>query len=514
MESSEASLAALTELSREALVERVRELEAQLREMQEKLAEAQAFIAELQRQLFGPKAEKLSSEQEKQLEQLASDIREEARKPPPLVQQVLEEEQRAQRRPHPRHPLPVALETETVILEPESKICPGCGAEQQRIGEEVSEEFDLIPAKLIRRRTVRPKYACRCGEAGVAIAPLPPRLIPQSKLGLGLAVHIVLARYDDHLSFYSLERTFRERHAVEIPRQQMVQWIEHIAQWLRPIYDAMWAEMKAGGYLQIDETPVKVLDPEVQGKAAQGYLWFFSLPRGDVILEFSRSRGQQVPRQRLAGFAGTIQTDAYEVYQALERKDAAFHRIACLAHSRRLFYQALKESLPEAVWFIRRMRQLYRLEDQIRGADPAERYRFRQEQAPPIWAAMKKRAEGLQPRLLPKSTLGKAVNYFLNEYDALVGYLADGRFEIDNNLIENDIRPTAVGRKRWLFIGHPEAGWRSAVIYSILISCRRRGLNPQDYLADVLARLPSAKITQIQEFLPAHWKPPSASTGR
>ena len=503
----------LTELSREALIEQVLELEAQL-------AEAQAQIAELRRQLFGSKAENLSPEQQAHLDELARDLQQEAQKPPPLSQEVLEEERRDQRRRRterrpPRHPVPPVLETETVTLEPpaQEKLCPHCGREKQRIGEEITEETDLVPAKLIRRRTVRPKYACRCGEAGVAIAPLPPRLIPQSKLGLGLAVHLLLARYDDHLAFYTLERIFRERHVVEISRQQMVQWVEHIAGWLEPVYDAMWQEMKATGYLQIDETPVKVLDPEVKGKAAQGYLWFYAVPRGDVILEFSRSRGQEVPRQRLEGFAGTIQTDAYEVYQALERKDAARHRIACLAHSIRLFYQALKESLPEAVWFIRQMRQLYWVEDQIRVLDPAERYRLRQEQAPAIWEAMKQHAEKLQPSLLPKSTLGKAVSYFLNEHDALVGYLKDGRFEIDNNLVENDIRPTAVGRKRWLFIGHPEAGWRSAVIYSILISCRRRGLNPQDYLTDVLARLPSAKITQIREILPAHWNPPTAASG-
>jgi transposase len=499
-----------------ALVEQVLDLEARLHAAEDQLAEAQAQIAELRRQLFGPKAEKLSPDQQAQMDELASDLREEAQKPPPLSQEVLKEERRdqgrrrAQRRP-PRHPLPAVLETQTVTLEPPRTLCPHCGSPPQKIGEEISEEIDLIPAKLIRRRTVRPKYACRCGEAGVTIAPLPPRLIPQSQLGLGLAVHIVLARYDDHLSFYALERIFRERHAVEIPRQQMVQWVEHIAGWLRPIYDAMWVTMKASGYLQIDETPVKVLDPEVKGKAAQGYLWFFAVPRGDVILEFSRSRGQQVPRQRLEGFHGTMQTDAYEVYHALERQDATLERIGCTAHARRGFYQALKESVHEAVWFIVQIRQLYRREDQIRQLSPAQRYRIRQEQAPSIWEAMKKRAEELQPQLLPKSTLGKAVNYFLNEYDALHGYLTDGRFEIDNNLVENDIRPTAVGRKRWLFIGHPQAGWRSAVIYSILISCRRRGLNPQEYLSDVLARLPSAKITQIQELLPAHWKPPSAS---
>jgi hypothetical protein len=201
-----------------------------------------------------------------------------------------------------------------------------------------------------------------------------------------------------------------------------------------------------------------------------------------------------------------MQTDAYEVYAAVERKDTAIERIGCLAHARRRFYQALKEAVHEALWFIVQIRQLYRLEEEIRSLAPAERFQIRHRQAPPIWEAMKKQAEELKPKLLPKSTLGQAVNYFLNDYDALVGYLKDGRFEIDNNLVENDIRPAAVGRRRWLFIGHPGAGWRSAVIYSILGSCRRRGLNPHEYLTDVLARLPSLKITEIRSLLPAHWK--------
>lgn len=172
----------------------------------------------------------------------------------------------------------------------------------------------------------------------------------------------------------------------------------------------------------------------------------------------------------------------------------------------------MKESVSDAIWFIAQIRQLYRLEEQIRLLDSAERFQIRQVQARPIWEAMKNQAEELKPKLLPKSTLGQAVNYFLNDYDALIGYLKDGRFEIDNNLVENDIRPAAVGRKRWLFIGHPDAGWRSAVIYSILGSCRRRGLNPQEYLTDVLGRLPSTKITQIHELLPGQWRPPSANT--
>jgi transposase len=425
-----------------------------------------------------------------------------------------EEEQPPERRPRPhRHPLPVSLETETVTLEPETTTCPHCGRAQHRIGEEVTEELDWVPAQLIRRRIVRPKYACRCSESTVAIAPLPPRLIPQSKLGLGLAVYIVLARFDDHLAFYRLEQSFGERYGVVIPRQQMVQWIEHIAGWLKPIYEAMWQAMKAGDYLQIDETPVKVLDPEVRGRAAKGYLWFYAVPGGDVILEFCDSRGEQAPQEKLVGFRGTIQTDAYQVYLALQRKNPALERNGCLAHARRRFYQALEESFTEAVWFIEQIRGLYRIEDQVRALPPAERQVVRQEQAPPIWEGLQQRAEELKPKLLPQSTLGQAVNYFLKEYRPLTGYLRDGRFQIDNNLVENAIRPAAVGRRRWLFIGHPQAGWRSAVIYSILISCRRRGINPEEYLTDVLARLPTAKITQIQELLPAHWKPPSANIG-
>jgi transposase len=518
MERREALLQQVSERPREfveqvlALEEQLRAKEELLRQKEEELAQAQAFIEELKQRLIGHQAEKLSREQEAQIEEIVCDLREQGQRPEALIQQVLTEERKTQRqRRAPRHPLPIQLEIETEILEPalEERCCHRCGP-LVRIGEEVSEEMDWVPAKLIRRRTIRPKYAaCRCGQRGMTIAPLPPRLLPQSKLGLGLAVHIVIARYDDHLSFYWLEQIFRERHGVEIPRQQMVQWIEQIASWLQPLYEAMWAEMKAGGYVQIDETGVKVLDPEVAGKAAQGYLWFYSVPGQDVILEFSRSRGQEVPRQRLRGFQGTIQTDAYEVYGALQRKDRGLQRIGCLAHARRRFYQALQDSFAEALWFIAQIRRLYRLEDQVRSLTPAERYRIRQEQAPAIWEGVKKRAEELQPQLLPKSTLGQATNYFLNEYQALLGYLDDGRFEIDNNLVENDIRPTAVGRKRWLFIGHPKAGWRSAVIYSLLISARRRGLNPQAYLTDILARLPSMKITQIHQLLPGNWQPDS-----
>jgi transposase/cell division protein FtsB len=505
--------------------ERLREEKAQLQQENERLREAveeaRALIDELRRQLFGPKADRLTPEQEAQLKQILRDLKAAAARPGPVSDEVLTEDEwkkkteKTGRRRRPRQPVPVHLETKTTVIEPEDKTCPCCGRPGDKIGEEVTEELEFVPATLIRHRLVRPKYArsCQCEATGVTIAPLPPRLIPQSKLGLGLAVHIMLTRYDDHLSFYRLEQQFWERHQVVVPRQQMVQWVERIAEWLRPIYDAMWQTMLATGYLQVDETPVRVLDPDVKGKCARGYLWFYAVPGGDVLLEFDRHRSLDPVRKRLQTFVGTIQTDAYEVYQALERQEDGIERIGCLAHSRRRFYAALRESLPQALWFINQIRALYRIEDDARDLGPVARYALRLEQkAPAIWEEVNGRAIELRPQFLPKSTMGKALKYFIDEYEALIGYLRDGRFEIDNNLVENDIRPTAVGRRRWLFIGHPDAGWRSAVAYTILVSCRRRHINPEAYLTDVLRRLPALKITEISSLLPANWKPVSGDT--
>lgn len=501
-----------------AELERTRqELEAH----KHQLAQAQAVIADLKQQLFGPKAEKLSPEQEEQLSQLAGDMEAEAERPPPLSREVVEHEQkterdqqrrRAKERKQRRHLPPVQLEKRTEILEPSDKFCPHTGKARPRMGQEITTEYEFEPARLIVREIVRPKYG-ECGKKccqGVAIADLPPRLVPQSKLGLGLAVFLLLSRFDDHVAYYTLERNFLERLGVVISRQQMVQWVEAIAHLLLVIYWLIWEELKAGTYLQVDETPVKVLDPEVKGKAATGYLWFYSVPGGDVFLEFCRGRGREGPATRLQGFEGTIQSDGYSVYESLRRRGGGrLKRIGCLGHARRRFYKALQESLQEGLWFILKIRELYRMEDGLRDSPFEERHRARLAGAPVIWREMKQRAEQLKkdPRVLPGTTLGKAVRYFLNEYTAMVGYLKDGRFEIDQNLVENDVRPSAVGRKRWLFIGHPDAGWRSAVIYTLIQSCRRRGINPQDYLTDVLRRLPSLTAREAGQLVPSRWKP-------
>jgi transposase len=485
----------------------------------QQLAEAQAIIADLKRELFGAKSDKLNEQQEEQLRQLLGDAQDQSQRPAPLSREVLEEalaqeraeqRQRAKQRTR-RHLPPVELQKQQVILEPQDMLCPNSGQERPCIGQEVTTEYDYVPAKLIIRETVRRKYG-QCGKPccqGVTIAALPPRLVPQSKLGLGLAVYLLLSRFDDHVAYYTLERNFRERFGVVISRQQMVQWVEKVAHLLLAIYWLIWQELKAGDYLQIDESPVKVLDPEVKGKAAKGFLWFYSKPGGYVFLEFHSSRGRDGPRERLRGFRGTMQTDGYELYDALRKEQPSrLKRIGCVSHARRKFYKALLESCSEALWFIGQMRQLYQIERELKDASPEQRRQGRLQKAPAIWLAMKRRAEAIRadPRVLPQSTLGKAARYLVNEYTALVGYLRDGRFEIDSNLVENDVRPSAVGKRRWLFIGHPDAGWRSAVIYTIIQSCRRYGINPQEYLTDVLGRLPSMTNSQVRELLPDQWR--------
>src|SRR2546427_4997085 len=267
-----------TQREPEKLVDQLLCLENQLAEQAQRIAEQKSLIEQLKRMLFGPKSAKLTDEQAEQLAAVASDLQDQAEGPAPDSDEVLQAEDddppKKKKKRGGRHPLPVHLEVQTTVLEPEQANCEYCGQLGQEIGREQTEQIDLIPAKLILRRTVRIKRRCQCGCGKIAIAPLPAQLIPSSKLGIGLAVFILLSKYDDHVALYTLERIFRERHGVQIPRQQMVQWIEHIAGFLRLIVDRMWKRMKQGDYLQIDETPVRVLDPEVKGKAAKAYLWF------------------------------------------------------------------------------------------------------------------------------------------------------------------------------------------------------------------------------------------------
>ncbi len=466
-------------------------------------------VAQLERQLYGASSESQRQETFSKEQVLLSLF------PPPdqaATQEVLVPATPEKAPPRPRRqPAVQALETVTERLEPEEKVCPQCGQDKCEIGCEKSERYEYIPAKIIRHELVRPKLACACGQGGVSIAPLPPQLIEQGRAGASLVAHTLLSKYDDHLPLYRQEQQLA-RLGVNISRQTLSDWVEQGATWLQPLVREMKRQLLAGSYLQVDETPVKVMDPEVKGKCATGYLWVAGAPGGDVLFEFHRGRGKAQALELLGGFRGHLQRDGYSAYGALIQEKPEIIPVGCWAHARRKFIEAAQLDCAEGLEIVSELRQLYFIEQRARDAGLAAeaRLKLRQQLAAPILQALQPRLEAMRERHLPQSPLGKAVRYTLNEWGPLTRYLEDGRLEIDNNLTENAIRPSAVGKKNWLFIGHPEAGWRSAVLYSLIVSCRRRKIDPWAYLKDVLTRMPAMKQSQLASLLPAHWQPAPA----
>lgn len=483
------------------------------------LPEAHALIRELQwqvdqlkEQLFGASADRADLPESYSSEQVLLSIFPPPSEPPATQEVVLppapEPAEPPASRPRRRPEIKV-LETEVQRIEPAEKVCENCGKEKCEIGCEKCERLDYIPAKLIRRVIERPKLACPCGEGKVSIAPPPPAPIEKGLPGPGLLAQVVLSKYEDHNPLYRQQQQFA-RLGVQIPRTTLCDWIEKGAELLQPIVRVLKEQLLAGNYLQVDETPVKLMDPEVQGKCATGFLWVAGQPGGDVIFEFKTRRNKECALELLGNFSGYLQRDGYGVYSSIAQDRPDITPLGCLAHGRRKFVEALADEPKHAAWFVGEFRKLYLIERHARDQqmNPAQRHELRQKLAVPIWAEMTPRVQQLhlQQTFLPKSPMGKAVNYAHAEWQAWQVYLNDGHLEIDNNLTENAIRPSAVGKKNWLFIGHPDAGWRSATIYSILVSCRRRGIDTWTYLQDIFTRLPGATNQQIADFTPARWK--------
>lgn len=475
--------------------------------LQQQLQQALWRVAQLEKQLFGASSERCLNERLSKEQILLSLF------PPPAepaaVEQVLVPLKESSSEPRlRRQPVAKVLETTTERLEPQEKLCPKCGQAKCEIGCEKSERFEYIAAKIIRHEIVRPKLACPCGEGGVSIAPLPPQLIEQGHAAASLVAHVLLSKYDDHLPLYRQQQQFL-RLGVNFARQTLCDWVDKGAQWLQAIVREMNRELLAGDYLQVDETPVRVMDPEVPGKCATGWLWVKAVPGGDVVFEFHPGRGQEYARELVGSFKGYLQRDGYSAYGALARADAGLIPVGCWAHARRKFVEAAELDCAEAMELLAEIGRLYLIERHARDEclKPQLRYQLRQELAKPVLEALPPKLEAMRERHLPQSPMGKALRYTLGEWSALTRYLQDGRLEIDNNLTENAIRPSAVGKKNWLFIGHPEAGWRSAVIYSVIVSCRRRGIDPWRYLSDVLKRLPVMKQSELASILPARWQP-------
>jgi len=393
------------------------------------------------------------------------------------------------------------LETQEIVIEPLEVQAQPDG--WKKISEERTSQLDWVAPKIIKRVYIRPRYV---KQERFALAPLPPQPIEQGMVGPGLLAQILVSKYEYHQPLYRQEKMFRQQFGVELSRKTMGSWVEQAAELLKPVYRSIREDLLRGNYLQADETPIRYLDPDVKGKSQQGYLWTYSRPGGDVLFEWLVSRGRAGPEEFLNNFRGKLQTDGYSAYESLAKQHGDLTLVGCWAHVRRGFHEALAETKLSA-WFVRQIGLLYAVEKKLRQqkAGPALRQAIRAWQSQPVLDRLHRAMELIRRRTLPQGLLGQAIDYALKRWPALTQFVEDGTLEIDNNLIENAIRPSALGKKNWLFIGHPDAGERSAVIYTLLGSCRRQGINPFDYLNDLFTRLPAAKITQIKQFTPAAW---------
>ena len=460
----------------------------------------------LVRKLFGAKSEQLDPAQ---LLLLLQGIDEPGKAPEPVAVEA-SRRSTGQSPPHERGPrLPEHLPVIEEVIEPEPvKAAP---QDWRRLGEEVSERLDYEPARFLRRRTVRPKYVPRgVLDAVPIVAPLPDSLLERSLVTPALLAQIVVSKYCDHLPLYRQESIYWTRHQVWLPRQTLAAWIGLAAEWLQPIYREIQKGVLSGGYVQVDETPIRYLAPG-HGKTKLGYLWTCGVPRGDVVFHWETSRAATCLEKIIpVDFRGVLQCDGYEAYDCFaRRRGEAIVLAGCLAHVRRKFYEARETAPKVAGWFLKHVQNLYALEAQLRNAraGPKLRQAERTSASRPVLARLHRALVRLKTkrRYLPRSLMGKAIDYALNQWSSLLLFLEDGRLEIDNNLIENAIRPTAIGKKNWLFIGEAQAGARSAIIYTVIECCRRRGLDPFAYLRDVFARLPSMTNWQVKDLTPEAW---------
>jgi transposase len=484
--------------------------DAPLRERIAVLEKENALLREkidaLARRLFGVKSEKLDAAQ---LLLLLQGLDGPGKAPEPVGVEA-PRRSKVPSPPRSRTPrIPEHLPVVEEVLEPEPvKAAP---EQWRRIGEEVSERLDYEPARFLRRRTVRPKYVQRgLLDAVPIIAPLPDSLLERSLVAPGLLAQIVVAKYCDHLPLYRQESIYWTRHQVWLPRQTLAAWVGLAADWLKPIYEHIRREVLASGYVQVDETPIRYLAPG-HGQTKLGYLWTCHRPRGDVVFHWQTSRAASCLEKIIpVDFTGTIQCDGYEAYDCFAKgRGEKIVLAGCLAHVRRKFYEARETAPKVAGWILRHLQNLYELEAQLRQAraGPQRRAAERASLSRLVLVRLHRALVRLKAvrRYLPQSLMGKAINYALNQWPSLQLFLEDGRLEIDNNLVENAIRPTAVGKKNWLFIGEAEAGERSAIIYTVIEACRRRGLDPFTYLREVFTRLPSMTNRQVKDITPEAW---------
>ncbi|WP_448955021.1 IS66 family transposase [Labrys neptuniae] len=484
-------------------------------------AELRVYADLLRQMIFGVKSEKLAVLDPAQI---ALDLGDLSEVPVAANDDAAEDEDRPRRKRRPASrnmgALPKHLPRCEEVIEPGSTICACCGLPLHRIGEDVSEALDIVPALLRVIRTVRPKYACRTCEANVVQAPARPRVMDGGMATTALVAHVVVSKFAWHLPLYRQAQIFGSS-GIEIDRGTLGGWVGRAAWWLKPLYERLLAFIRAQPRVFCDETPLPRLDPgrkrtkvcQLWAQAIDDRPWQGPAPPA-VGYVFAESRGTAEIETQLSTFGGILQVDGYAAYKSLAKRrrksNAAPLGLAfCLAHARRKFVEVVKTTgSTEALAVVAAIAEVYRIEERVRGMGAEERLSVRKAESACQMAALKERLEMLIDEVSAKSSLGKAAAYTLAHWQGLTAFLDDGRIEVDSNIVERSLKPVCLTKKNALFAGSSRGGETWAVLASLVNSAKLNGLDPETWLADVLERIVSGKvaINRLDALLPWNWK--------
>lgn len=389
----------------------------------------------------------------------------------------------------------------------EEQTCPSCGHDKKIFGADVTEELEMIPAKFFVNRYVRHKYACPCCQGSVSQGPLPPRPIDKGIPGPGVLADVVASKYAEHLPLYRLQERYR-RAGIDFSLSTFCNWVDQVAGLTAPIVEAMKQEMLSSRKVHTDDTPITVLDPDAWPvHARRGYMWVYISQDHDVVFDFTDSHTRDGPASFLAGYRGYLQADAFSGYDGIYTSGLVWE-VACWAHARRKFYDACMHYRTEAERVLELIGRLYAVESRAKKLHVSDErlLAWRQRFSRRRLQRLRRYLDEISVQVLPKSPLGKAIRYTLNNWKALNRYTEAAFLDIDNNLSERQIKQMVIGRKNWLFAGSTNGARNAAILYSIVVSCKLAGVDPFAYLRDILIRLYDHPADRIHELIPREWK--------
>jgi transposase len=484
------------------LNEELKEKNERLKIMQEEVERLQEIIKLLQHHKFGKKSEQTDSNQLELFDEPETKTEDE------VSITTKDVEVKSHKRTHNRS-LPKNLPRKQIHydLKDDEKTC-SCGKTLHKFGEDKYEQLEYIPAKIQVLEHIKAKYSCKACET-VKTAKMPKQPIPKSIATPGLLAQIITSKYADHLPLYRQEQIY-SRIGIDLPRATFANWVFQCAELLKPLVEKLKQKIITSTYIQADETTVNVLSEKDN---STNYMWcFMSMPKENpsVVFEYNASRSGDVAGNFLKGFSGYLQTDAYSGYNSLKLQ-SNITGVGCFAHCRRKFFEITKitKNPGSAHIGLKFINKLYKIESDAKELklNYEELYSYRQEQSVPILNEFKDWLDKTAPRASPKSAIGLAINYTLNQWKYLINYCLDGRLEIDNNAIERMIKPFALGRKNWMFAGNTKGACASAIIYSLVQTCKINNIEPYEYFRYALTEMPNITTSdvELENLLPSNF---------